>query len=174
MAITKTLLLSTLLAAGLQTQTLEHTALPRPVRNGVPQAGQEIVTIRYFRIRKGTFDEFLKVSVEGVWPFFEKIGARVIGMWKVDYAGVPGEASKESPDYDEVYLSTRYASLEHWRATRQPQLLGGNGPDFEAYQKALTRRAQLSIVTTVTILRGRMAPGGPFFMPGLPESYRRK
>ena len=81
----------------------------------VPHEGRErmICVGRYFRIRKGTFDEFLKVSVEGVWPFFEKIGARVTGMWKVEYTGVPGEASKESPDYDEVYLSTRYASLEH-------------------------------------------------------------
>ncbi|MEO7651995.1 MAG: hypothetical protein ABIZ80_16145 [Bryobacteraceae bacterium] len=74
--------------------------MPRPVRNDVPKAGQETVTIRYLRIRKGTFDEILKASVG-------KIGARVIGMWKVEYTGVPGEASKESPDYDEVYMSTR-------------------------------------------------------------------
>ena len=50
------------------------------MRNDVAQAGEEIITLRYFRIKKGTFDQFLKASVEGVWPYFEKLGSRVIGM----------------------------------------------------------------------------------------------
>lgn len=54
---------------------------PHPVRNDVAQSGEEIVTLRYFKIKKGSFDEFLRVSVEGVWPYFEKLGSRVIGMW---------------------------------------------------------------------------------------------
>jgi|SRR5215471_6157558 len=40
---------------------------PHPVRNDVAQPGEEIVTLRYFKIKKGTFDEFLRVSIEGVW-----------------------------------------------------------------------------------------------------------
>ena len=64
---------------------------PRPVRNDVAQTGEEIVTLRYFRIKKGTFDQFLKASMEGVWPYFEKLGSRVIGMWQVFApAGVRG------------------------------------------------------------------------------------
>ena len=54
-----------------------------PVRNLAPQAGQEITTIRYWKIRKGTFTQFLKASQDGIWPYFEKIGARIVGMWKV-------------------------------------------------------------------------------------------
>jgi hypothetical protein len=49
---------------------------PRPVRNDVAQPGEEIVTLRYFKIKKGSFDEFLRVSVEGVWPYLDKQGCR--------------------------------------------------------------------------------------------------
>src|SRR5271154_1432162 len=90
-------------------------AKPHPVRNDIAQPGQEIVTLRYFRIKKGTFDQFLKASQEDVWPYFEKIGSRIVGMWKVFEAeGVEGQA-KSTNDYDEVYLSTRYSSLDHWK-----------------------------------------------------------
>src|ERR1700752_3979170 len=114
-----TLLLS---IASLHAQTRGAVTAPadakaRPVRNDVAQSGEEIITIRYFRIKKGSFDQFLKASQEDVWPYFDKIGARMIGMWKVFEAeGVEGQA-RASNDYDEVYLSTRYASLKHWKAT---------------------------------------------------------
>lgn len=89
---------------GLNPVTDQET--PRPVRNDVAQPGEEIVTLRYFRIKKGTFDQFLKASKEGVWPYFEKLGSRVIGMWQVIApSGVEG-VTPLSKDYDEVYLST--------------------------------------------------------------------
>lgn len=147
---------------------------PHPVRNDVAQPGEEIVTLRYFKIRKGSFDEFLKVSVEGVWPYFEKLGSRVIGMWKViTPAGVQG-APPESKDYDEVYLSTRYASVDHWRASRDAIQHGGNGPDWLKCKAALDRRTALTISSNVIFLKGSMAPGGPYYMPGLDEKYEKK
>jgi hypothetical protein len=147
---------------------------PQPVRNDVAQGGEEIITIRYFRIKKGTFDQFLKASQEDVWPFFDKIGARVIGMWKVFEAeGVEGQA-KSSNDYDEVYLSTRYASLDHWKATREPTKLGGNGPDWEKCQRGLAYRQSVTISTHVIFLKGAMAANAPLYMPGLKETYDRK
>ncbi|HSF23351.1 MAG TPA: hypothetical protein VLE20_03920 [Blastocatellia bacterium] len=147
---------------------------PRPVRNDIAQAGEEIVTLRYFKIKKGTFDEFIRVSVEGVWPYFEKLGSRVIGMWKViTPEGVTG-AQPESKDFDEVYLSTRYASLEHWKASRDGVLHGGNGPDWVKCQAALDRRRALTLGTHVIFLKGSMAPGGPYFMPGIDEAYEKK
>lgn len=139
---------------------------PRPVRNDVAQSGEEIVTLRHFKIRKGTFDQFLKASQEGVWPYFEKIGARVIGMWKV--------VDPEPMDYDEVYLSTRYASREHWAATRDATLLGGNGPDWDRCRKALDLRESLTIESSVVFLKGALAGGGPLYMPGLPERYEKQ
>jgi len=143
------------------------SALPHPVRNEAARGnGEEIVTLRYFKIKKGTFDQFLKASVEGVWPYFEKIGSRIIGMWQVIPAeGVDG-APKPSPDFDEVYLMTRYASLEHWAATRDAEKMGGNGPDWDKCRQALEVRNGLTISTHVTFLKGR-AGGGPYFMPAV-------
>lgn len=142
---------------------------PKPVRNDVAQPGEEILTLRYFKIKKGTFPEFLKASQEGVWPFFEKLGARVVGMWQVIHSEVEG--GTENPDYDEVYLMTRYASVEHWAASREPQKHGGNGPDWEACRKALETRRALTLETRVTFLQGSTWQSPPVFMPGLDEKY---
>ena len=148
---------------------------PHPIRNDVAQPGEEIVTLRYFKIKKGSFDEFLRVSVEGVWPYFEKLGSRVIGMWKViTPVGIEGAAQADGKDFDEVYLSTRYASLEHWKASRDGVLHGGNGPDWTKCKAALDRRTALTISSSVIFLKGSMAPGGPYFLPGLDESYEKK
>jgi hypothetical protein len=144
---------------------------PRPVRNDVAQPGEEIVTLRYFRIKKGSFDEFLKVSMEGVWPYFEKLGSRIIGMWKVV---TPEGTDAKDKDYDEVYLSTRYASIDHWKASRDTVQHGGNGPDWVKCKAALDRRRSLTIDTNVVFLKGTMSPGGPYFMPGLNESFDKK
>lgn len=147
---------------------------PRPVRNNVAQPGEEVVALRYFKIKKGTFDQFLKASIEGVWPYFEKIGARVVGMWKVVTPEGVADGPQASRDYDEVYLMTRYASVEHWRATREAVRHGGNGPDWEKCKAALDLRRSLTISSNVIFLKGQMAAGGPYFMPGLDESYEKK
>jgi len=145
---------------------------PQPVRNDVPQAGEEIVTLRYFKIKKGTFPEFLKASQEGVWPYFEKIGSRVVGMWTVIHPAIDG-VTAESADYDEVYLMTRYASVAHWEASREPQKHGGNGPDWEACARALEVRRSLTQETRVMFLQGDTRNSPPMFMPGLNEKSER-
>lgn len=142
-----------------------------PVRNLSPVAGQEITTSRYWKIKKGSFPQFLKVSQEGVWPYFEKIGSRVVGMWQV--IPPPGGA-EASPDYDEVYLTTRYASLDHWAATRDAAAMGGDGPDYAALQAALEVRRSLTIETKVTFLQGVTGPLPPVFMPGTGETFTKK
>lgn len=139
-----------------------------PVRNLSPQAGQEITTIRYWKIKKGTFPQFLKASQDGVWPYFEKIGARIVGMWQVI---PPPNGQEASPDYDEVYLTTRYASLAHWAATRDAAALGGDGPDYAALQAALSIRQSLTIETRLTFLQGVVGPLGPVYMPGTGETF---
>jgi hypothetical protein len=145
---------------------------PHPVRNDVAQSGAETVTLRYWKIKKGTFDEFNKASIEGVWPFFEKIGARVIGQWKRIY---PEEGTaKENSDYDEVLMLTRYASYEHWEASRSPAALGGNGPDYDKLMEAIQFRRSLTIETTLEFLQGHMYHSPPKYMPGLKERYQRK
>lgn len=157
-------------AGQLKETSAETSSVPRPVLNNVAQPGEEIVTLRYFKIKKGSFPEFLKVSREGVWPFFEKIGSRVIGMWQVIHPEVEG-VEADSPDYDEVYLMTRYASVAHWEASREPEKHGGNGPDREACRKALEVRRTLTIETRVTFLQGDTRNNPPMFLPGLNETY---
>lgn len=125
------------------------------VRHGAPLAGDAIVTLRYFRIRKGTFDEFVAVSRDGVWPFFEKIGARVVGMWQVVHPADVDDTGDASAAYDEVWLMTRYASVAHWRATRDMARLGGNGDDYRAAMAALARRRELTLESDVRFLQGR-------------------
>lgn len=126
---------------------------------GKDQSG-EIVTLRYFRIKKGSFPQFLEASRSGIWPFYEKIGARILGMWRVVPAAGQTEASSE---YDEVYLSTRYVSLDHWSATRDPESLGGDGPDYKALQTALAVRQSLTLETRVTFMSGLTGPLPPTF-----------
>ncbi|GEM_PF-5434241 len=139
---------------------------PRPVRNVQPIPGEEVTILRSFKIEKGTYDEFHRRSREEVWPFFEKIGARVIGMWQV----VPDALDAENaPEYDEAILLTRYASLDHWRASRRGIDLGGNGPDAQALAAAHSYRQSVTLETTFKVLRGRPADNGPYFMPAFEE-----
>jgi hypothetical protein len=141
-----------------------------PVRNLAAKPGEEIVTLRYFKIRKGSFPEFLKASQEGVWPFFEKIGARIVGMWLV----IPDpEGEGVSADYDEAWLMTRYASLEHWSATRDAAALGGDGPDYAAMQAGLATRRALTLETRVTYLKGVTGPLSPVFLPPTGERFEK-
>ena len=149
-----------------------NAAIPYPVRNDTAAVYDEIVTIRYSRIKKGTFPLWLKVSKEGVWPYFEKLGARIIGAWQVVTPdGIPG-ATQASNDYDEVYLLTRYANFEHWKATRDPVKLGGNGPDYQKCVWALKIRDSISYESTVKFLKGSLAPDIPYFLPGTGETYK--
>jgi hypothetical protein len=144
---------------------------PYPVRNDTAVTYDGITTIRYSKIKKGTFPLWLKVSEEGVWPYFAKIGARVIGAWQVVRENVPG-TTDTTADYDEVYLMTRYASFDHWKATRDPAKLGGNGPDYQKLLWALKIRDSISYESTVKFLKGTLAPDVPYYLPGLPESYQ--
>jgi hypothetical protein len=159
---------------GIQEDRDAAAAEPIAVRNDVAQPGEEIVTFRHFRIEKGRFDEFYEASEQGVWPFFEKIGARVVGMWVRVHPVVDGEAVSEgSADYDDVYLMTRYASVAHWRATRDMAKHGGNGPDWAKCREALAFRRSITQESTVMFLQGHKWDNPPWFLPGLDEQYER-
>ena len=159
---------------GIEEDREAAAAQPIAVRNDVAQTGEEIVTFRHFRIEKGRFDEFYEASEQSVWPFFEKIGARVVGMWLRVHPVVDGEpVSDESGAYDDVYLMTRYASVAHWRATRDMAVHGGNGPDWEKAREALAFRRSITLETSVMFFQGHTWDNAPWFMPGLSESYER-
>jgi hypothetical protein len=134
-----------------------------------PASSDEITVLRTFRIKKGTFGEFYQASVDKIWPYYEKAGARIVGMWQVAYPQIQGQTHRESPEYDEVYLLTRYASVEHWQATRESEIArqGGYGPDFVSLREGLRIRAGLSLPQgpggEITVLRGKPASNGPYF-----------
>jgi len=141
---------------------------PVTVRHDAAQPGEPVVTLRYFRIRKGAFPEFLEASQTGVWPFFEKIGARVVGMWQVVHPpSVGGTATEAHEDYDEVWLMTRYASVAHWRATRRMAELGGNGPDYDRALQALRLRRSLTLATDLRFLQGSTWQNPPQYLPAV-------
>lgn len=137
---------------------------PIAVRNRQPVIGEEITVLRTFRIRKGTYPEFYRRSEQDIWPYFEKVGARVVGMWQVKFGVLD---SGEEPDYDEAVLMTRYASIDHWKATRSAIELGGNGPDAEAMVAANAYREGVTIETTFKVLEGKPADNGPYYMPSV-------
>lgn len=179
------LILTTLVMMFAANALVAQEQLPEvAVRNEQAQPGQPITTMRHWKISKGGFPQFLKVSQDGVWPYFEKIGARVVGMWQVmnvtpdDAAGGLENSgyrvsSDNGKDYDEVVLVTRYASLDHWQATRNAVRLGGNGPDFTALRQALAVRSELTIETSLTFLEGFNGPNTPYYLPGTGEQFEK-
>ena len=146
-----------------------QSAGPIPVRNDRPRAGQEVLVLRHQQLRKGAHEAYYRSSLEGVWPWYEKIGTRIVGQWLVvDQQGTAASA------LDEAYRLARYASFEHWRATRDPANagIGGNGPDRE---KSLESGRERTGVQTGSkgayFLQGEYAPTRPLYMPALIERY---
>jgi hypothetical protein len=143
------------------------------VRSDVAQPGRELVELRYQRIAKGSFDRFVASTRDAIWPWEEKLGARPLGQWKVIYPNAASRTS-ESPDYDEVITMTRYASFGHWQAMQPDRavLMGGNGPDWQAWRSALETQRGLTRETSAEFLEGEMYHSPPVFMPPLGERYQ--
>ncbi len=146
---------------------------PQPVRFDLPLPGDQLAVLRYFRIHKGVFARFNELSETGVWPLMSSMGARVLGQWRVVYPPPPAGHMSESHEYDEVLMITRYASYAHWRATRHPAMLLGDGPDVEQFNAALAERRGLTLETDATFLAGGLYHSPPTHVPALAERYRR-
>jgi hypothetical protein len=146
---------------------------PIPVRADVVQPADEIVEIRYQRIRKGSYERFVEQTRASVWPWEEKLGARPLGQWLVVHPAAPTR-TPASANYDEVVTITRYASPAH-REAMQPDAavyMGGNGADYAAWQDAIRQQRELVISFGVEIARGHMYQSPPKFLPGLSETYQ--
>jgi len=74
-----------------------------------------LLSMRKTPLRKGTFDEFVRLSKEGVAPFYILMGTRPLGYWQI----VPGPGESEL-QYDGLIMITEYVDMEHWAATRPP------------------------------------------------------
>ena len=140
---------------------------PTPVRHDVAKPGTEILVLRNHRLRAGGHEQFYQASRDDVWPYFERMGARVVGQWKVI-------ASDAMPPqgHEDVYRLVRYASIEHWEATRFQRTTVGDGPAFDKDQKGRKDRAAIEVSSRgAFFLQGATSPGGPYFLPPLREKY---
>lgn len=144
-----------------------------PVRNDVNWPAPEIVALDRWQVNKGTGEAFLRTGVERIWPYLEKVGARVVGQWKAVYP--PESGFPESSEYDEVFMLVRFAGYEHWKAARPQRIaeLGGNGRDYEAYRSALEDQEAVTRSHSVAFLEGHLYQSPPKFLPGLREHYRK-
>ena len=153
---------------------------PSPVRNDVPRAGQqEVVMMRHAYLEEGSYEAWLEASRSGVWPYFERLGARILGDFEIVYP-VGADAT---PGRDEALRFARYASYEHWQATRGGALagdtggaarLGGDGGLRDASLEGLRTRRQYQQGSRGGIfLQGYLAETRPLYMPGLGERYER-
>ena len=70
-----------------------------PVRNDVPRVGQqEVIIMRHAYLQEGQYDYWKQESVSGVWPWFGRLGARIVGDFEVIYP----QGDDESPGEDEA------------------------------------------------------------------------
>jgi hypothetical protein len=140
---------------------------PTPIRHDVAKPGREILVLRNHRLQAGGHEQFYQASRDDVWPYFERMGARVVGQWKVIRSDAPAPQGQE-----DVYRLVRYASIEHWEATRFQRTTVGDGPAFEKEQKGRKERAAIEVASRgAFFLQGETAPGGPYFLPPLREKY---
>ena len=146
---------------------------PRPYRNDIAWVAREIVVWDRWKILKGAHEEFIQATVRDVWPYLEKVGARAVGVWREIYP--EGSAYDENPDYDEVHMIVRYAGYEHWKAARPGEIitLGGDGPDWQAYESTLKLQDRLASESSRRFMQGFFHTNPPYFRPGLNEHYRK-
>jgi len=158
----------------------QSAAQPIPVRNDVPRMGQqEIVMMRHAYLDDGGYQHWYEQSSSKVWPWFERLGARIIGDFEIIYP----DGEDLTPRQDEALRFARYASYEHWQATRPVTAvssgdtggsvsLAGNGPLLDENISGLNSRREVSQGSRGGFfLQGYMAQNNPIYMPGLVEDY---
>jgi hypothetical protein len=107
-----------------------------------------IVVQRSFIIERGSLAAFERLSREGVWPYMEARGCKIVGF----FTNLHGGAS------DEVVLNTAYASMAHWESTREDAPLPAGASDdarrlHPAYVAALRERRKLTVVSSTRVFQ---------------------
>ena len=159
---------------------VQSASQPGPVRNDVPRRGQpESVMMRHAYLKDGAYQHWYKQSSSKVWPWFERLGAHIIGDFEIVYP----EGEDPTPKQDGALRFARYTSYEHWQATRPANAassgetggsvsLAGIGPLFYDNNNGLNSRREVSQGSRGGLfLQGYMAQNNPIYMPGLGEHY---
>lgn len=117
----------------------------RPL-DATPPRTAGVYAHRWFWLQPQDWDEFQRLSEDGVWPFFESDGCQIVGLWR---STEPGPLCK-------ALLVTRYDSAAHWERTRLQSPTAPAGADENLYrraQDAARRRAELTERTIVRLTR---------------------
>jgi hypothetical protein len=117
----------------------------RPIGTATPTE-PGVYAHRWFWVRDEDQDEFIRLSEEGVWPFFEADGCEIIGLWREIARGAPVG----------LLLITRYVSVAHWERTRTQAPEPPAGADARLYElarQAVRRRAELTQRSIVRLTR---------------------
>lgn len=107
-----------------------------------------VVVQRSFIIERGSLREFERLSREGIWPYMEARGCKIVGF----FTNLHGGASNE------VILNTAYASMAHWEATRDEAPLPTNASAearalHPGYQTALRARRDLTQMSSTRVFK---------------------
>ena len=107
-----------------------------------------VVVQRSVIIRRGSFVEFEQLSREGIWPYMEARGCKIVGF----FTNMHGGASNE------VVLNTAYASMSHWESTRDDAPLPTEADAATrtlhgAYLEALRARRALTEISSTRVFR---------------------
>lgn len=127
-------------------ERLAPTVRPIDATPLVPGAPADVYAHRWFWLQPQDWPEFLALSQDGVWPYFEADGCRIIGLWR---SIEPGPLAR-------ALLITRYPSIAHWERTRlqSPDPPPGAGERlYRGAQAAGRRRAELTERSIVRLSR---------------------
>ena len=117
------------------------------------------VMVHRFWIEKGCWQEFRRLSREGVWPPMAQLGARILGFY-------PAEEPEPDPDVTEpcdmVWLIIAYADKEHRAATRTDSPTFAGSRELHDRLEA-ARRERIKLILTTS--DSWCAHDGSGFMP---------
>jgi len=107
-----------------------------------------VLVQRSFLIDRGSAAEFERLSREGIWPYMEARGCKIVGL----FSNVHGGPS------DELVLLTAYDSMTHWESTRlELAPPPGSPPELLALQQQAAEagrtRNKLTRVSSTRVLR---------------------
>jgi hypothetical protein len=138
------------LAGALESSGERLVATVRPI-DATPPREPGVYAHRWFWLQPQDWPEFLSLSEEGVWPYFESDGCRIVGLWRSMEAGPMAKA----------LLVTRYPSVAHWERTRlqspEPPP-GAHERLYHAARSAGRRRAEITERSIVRLTRLVDAP----------------
>lgn len=133
-------------AAALVESSVERLAPTVRPLDATPPRETGVYAHRWFWLQPQDWPEFVRLSEDGIWPYFESDNCRIIGLWR---SIEPGPLAK-------ALLVTRYPSVAHWERTRLQSPDAPPGADerlYRAAQEAGRRRAEITQRSVVRLTR---------------------